>query len=229
MKKILSVVAGVFITVAANADMVTVYSDSSWDGPGNTINDIFSRNGLNFGDYSQVDVETWITQNAGCLIIEEVAGNRNFNAFGWYDVSDPITLHQIFPGAETPGAIETVVFSATDNVEVGFYLEPFPNALNGASIFYSQQGLNGGIGQLAVFQNTSSPREYILAWEDLSMRNGSSSVPPVGWVYNADTKADGDFNDFVVKVTVPEPATLGFLGLSILSLSGLSFFRRKRN
>lgn len=57
--------------------------------------------------------------------------------------------------------------------------------------------------------------EYIFAWEDLPI-NG----------------ADGDYNDMIVLVEsirpVPEPATLSFLGIGLLSLFSRGLIRRKR-
>jgi hypothetical protein len=217
LNKLLSFVVGLFVVGAASADMVTI-SDFTWDGSMEEygLNSILERNGLT--DYTQVDVETFWGQYADCLIIEEVASNEDINSFGWYEVGNIDNTYEIFPGPASNGARVTVALPSSD---VGFYLDPANNELNGDAIFYSQSSLNGGIGQVAVFQNNTNQKEFVLAWEDLSMVNGTSSS------YGANV-SDGDFNDFIVKASVPEPATLGLLGLSLLSLSGLSFFKRKR-
>ena len=217
MNKLLSIVAGLFIVGAANADMVEI-SDFTWDGSMAQygLSSIMAANGLS--DYTQVDIETFLGQYADCMIIEEVAGNADINSFGWYEVGNIDNTFEIFPGPANPG--DRVVVSLP-SAEIGFYLNPKNNNLNGDAIFYSQSSLNNGIGQVAVFQSNTNSREFVLAWEDLSLVNGTSEL------YNANM-SDGDFNDFIVKVSVPEPATLGFLGLSLLSLSGLSMIRRKR-
>lgn len=218
MNKLLSVIAGLFIVGAANAAPVEI-SSYSWDGDVATvgINAILTNHGLT--DYVQVDVETFFGQFADAIIIEEIAANSNINSFGWYEVGTPDVLHEIFPGPATLGDKVTVALS---NSPIGFYLDPKNGVPNGTATFYSEQSLNpNALGQVAVFQSNSNAKDFVLAWEDLSLVNGRShSYDP--------NISDGDFNDFVVKVNVPEPATLGLLGLSLLSLSGFSMIRRRR-
>lgn len=221
MNKMLSLVAGLFFVGAVSADMVTI-SGYTWDTPQDmyTLNAIFERSGMNFADYSQVDVETWLAYTADCWILEEVAANENINSFGYYDVNT-MTRTQLFPGSSSDGDYKSVVISNTDPKNIGFYLDAKNEGVN-QNIFYTQDALNGGIGQVAVFQNNNNTKEFVLAWEDISMASGVKEKYTQGY-------SDGDFNDFVVKARVPEPATLSLIGLSLLSLSGLSFFRRKRN
>ena len=47
---------------------------------------------------SLVGVETWTGWGATSIILEEVAGNRNINTFGWYEVGNHTTLNEIFSG-----------------------------------------------------------------------------------------------------------------------------------
>ncbi len=85
--------------------------------------------------------------------------------------------------------------------------------------WYSKKSLNsdGGLDHLLTFRNKADPLEFLLFWEDLPL-----------------TGPDQDFNDFVVRVNltsggpqnVPEPASLGLIGLGLL---GLGLARRRRN
>lgn len=220
MNKVLSVIAGLLIVGSAVADDVVIYSENSWDTDGSPLVETI----IDFTQYSQLqDVETWFAQNAESWIIEEVAGKEDINAFGWYVATDGVTaptaLNEIFPGLAGNGAYKSVVIDPP--TDIGFYIK------SGNEVFYTQSGLNAKnagqdhIHQVAVFQNNTNSREFILAWEDISMKNGVTSK------YNT-TQSDGDFNDLVVRVRVPEPATLGFIGLSLLSLSGISLIRRRK-
>lgn len=227
MNKLLSVIAGLFLVGAANAGMVSI-SSYSWDGPiaTNSLTAICQSNGINLvSDYTQVDVETFYGTNASSMIIQEVAGNKDKNVFGWYDVSTPTVLNQIFPGPAGAGATKDVSFAPSTHV--GFYLDPDNNALNGNAIFYSQASLNPGqAGQVAIFQSKTNSSDFVFGWEDLSLKNGTSATYQDP---SPTSKTDGDFNDMILKVKVPEPATLSLIGLSLLSLSGLSLIRRRRS
>lgn len=216
MNKVLSVIAGLLIVGSAVADDVVIYSENSWDTDGSPLVETI----IDFTQYSQLqDVETWFAQNAESWIIEEVAGKEDINAFGWYVATEPTVLNEIFPGLASNGAYKSVVIDPP--TDIGFYIK------SGNEVFYTQSGLNAKnagqdhIHQVAVFQNITNSKDYILAWEDISMKNGVTSK------YNT-TQSDGDFNDLVVRVRVPEPATLGFIGLSLLSLSGISLIRRRK-
>ena len=218
MNKLFGAVAGLLFVVGITSATPVAISSYTWDGDmaTNSLAAIMANNGLT--DYSQVDIETFLGQFADCMVIEEIASNKDINSFGFYEVGNIAAKTEIFPGPASAGAHVVVALPATD---IGFYLNPKDNALNGTDIFYSQSSLNSGIGQVAVFQSNTSPKDFVLGWEDLSMKNGASST-------YGELVSDGDFNDFVVKVSVPEPMTLSFLGLSLLSLSGISLIRRKR-
>ncbi len=95
-----------------------------------------------------------------------------------------------------------------------FYLDTPPWDGN---TWYSKKSLNGPNQKdhLLTFRNKTDPLDFLLFWEDLDL-------------------GDADYNDFIVRVnltsggpqSVPEPASLGLIGLGLL---GLGLARRRRN
>jgi len=129
----------------------------------------------------------------------EIAGNAAFNSFGYYNKSDPGTLHTIFAGVDTPG-VPDVNFSPTG--DYGFYIK-----VNG-EFFTTEDGGAPGFQHFAVFSEGSS---YWIGMEDF---HGGS---------------DFDYNDIVVKITpVPEPATMLLLGSGLIGLAGYARKRFKK-
>lgn len=220
MNKLLSFTSVLLVAGAATAAIIpSEISTFSWDGPmaTNGLTNILNAKVADFSNFEMVSLETFTATHADVWLIKEVAGNKNYNSFGWYDVSDPSDLKEIFPGVENAPSNKSLAFYPT--TEVGFYLETIGHT------FYTQNSLNlGGKGQVAVFRNTKNANDFILAWEDITRTFPDREYP-------GNTHCDSDFNDMIVRiqVSVPEPATLGFLGLSLLSLSGISLIRRKRN
>lgn len=220
-KKLLSFVSVLMVTGAASAAIVeSEISTFSWDGDMATYGlfNVLNANVADFSDFEMVDLETFKAAQADIWLIKEIAGNKDYNTFGWYDVADPTDLKAIFPGTENAPSNKSVVFYPI--TEVGFYLETTDNT------FYTQNSLNlGGKGQVAVFKKKNS-KDFILAWEDITRTKQDNSESKDIRFYG-----DSDFNDMIVRIQVgvPEPATLGLLGLSLLSLSGISLIRRKRN
>jgi hypothetical protein len=145
-----------------------------------------------------VDDETWLGLGATSIILEEIAGYRNYNTFGWYDVSNPGGLNEIFSGPDNKDSAPVSINFDTET-EFGFYLG---SRYSGA--FYSEDNLNQGGQQVLVFQLQELQNTYLLAWEDLNMAGVS----------------DADFQDMIVrvKINVPEPATLGLLSVGMMSL-----------
>jgi hypothetical protein len=139
----------------------------------------------------------------------EIAGNANFNIFGWYDVATN-TKTQLFSGPQGAGAVS--IFTPTANY--GFYLQ------TGSGTFYTNSGVGADSGKqhFALFQQSAvvGSEVYWMGIEDLPL-----------------SSSDKDYNDMVIKlnsVGVPEPSSILGLGLGIgtvLLLLGTSL-RRKR-
>ncbi len=156
------------------------------------------------------------TSSSVAALLIEIAGYRNINIFGWYQVSNPSNRAVIFNGPASAGAVTTITIPVTD---YGFFIQVGA----GGPIYYTQSSLNPAGDtthqHFVVFaQNPPSPTPtYWIGMEDLPL--GSSTL------LNREGNM-GDYNDMVVRITpIPEPGTLVLLGTGLIGVAGL--VRRK--
>jgi hypothetical protein len=140
----------------------------------------------------------------------ELSGNRNFNAFGYYDATGP---HQLFSGPTDPVTVSPVFTPVGD---FGYYFTD-----KNGSTFKTQSSLDSTLA--------SKDQRFALFRQNPA---GTSSGPPnivnVYWLGVEDSTLGGpdhDFQDMVVRVSaVPEPA--GYLALTLLL--GIVLFSARR-
>jgi Domain of unknown function (DUF4114)/PEP-CTERM motif len=170
------------------------------------------------------------TVSSSTMIIE-IAGNAGTNIMGIYDLANPANKVVLFNGAATTGNSVSLKITGGNHFKsvdldavvvlgeadfasstFGYYLQ------SGSTIYYSDMSLNGGVDQMVSYMGKGDQfsvgnngiysewgaNEYVLAWED------------------KDLSGDRDFNDMVVMVEsvkpVPEPTTMGLMGLGLLGI-----------
>jgi hypothetical protein len=251
--KRLALLAGISALALSAGANATLISNSSQDGAGQDLQSLFTGEGgwiiddagspFVVNDEAQV-ASTWqIGASSGSFskIVIEIAGNANLNSFGIYNPNNTSQRLQIFAGADSSSASRTIEYLGGGQFQVygsdvptttanlggasfGFYLANE----NGAPEFFSDPEGNRGATQMVAFQGDGQSKvdfygagsatwltnEWVLAWEDQAYAN-----------------SDKDFNDFVVLVEsvhpVPEPMTLGLMGLGLIAVGFGSRRRRK--
>lgn len=225
----LSLVGASFGTIVNGSSLQTILNNLSVDG----VSDVNANT-----DQVSADKYWQLTASGGSVatMIIEIAGLAGSNKLGIYDGANPSSKVMLFDGADGAGDQVRVSLKANGSVYIdgaiqagvtftgptfGYYLE----TVNGT--FYSNDALNSdGRDHMVAYQGKDevvtlpgyypapwTPNEYVLAWEDLAAPGG-----------------DFDFDDMVLMVEsvrpVPEPTTLGLMGLGLMSLA---FAARRRN
>jgi hypothetical protein len=160
--------------------------------------------------------------NAAALKLE-VDPAADIDEFGWYDITNPLVLHPIFLGPESPVADDT--FSPSP--QYGFYLKRGDEAT-----FYTQSSLNPYKDRLhqhfVVFQESATPEAEVY-WIGIENRTRLELKRKEGGL--------GDYNDMLIRISalsstvpVPEPsaAVLVLSGISLITVLLTTLYKRQR-
>jgi len=160
---------------------------------------------------------TWFGDGATSILINEIAGYKDTNVFGYYTIdsnNNPVVNSStvLFSGPTSAGSPSaTKSFTLGSHQDFGFYL----NVANTGNYYFTDASLNPIFNNsheihAAVFQVNSS-NKYIIGFEDLRLAN-----------------SDADYQDMIVSASVatPEPASMLLMGAGVL---GAAFMKRRRS
>lgn len=250
MKRLTGRVLALFICAvlcAASPSYATVkvVMGDSWDGPGKDLQSIvdglYGAGQINVKtDYigakaGDLDPWFWVDNRFSALLVQEVAGNADYNQLGWYEETgsfpvlkdDGVHDGLVFDGPAGAGAAAVVSFSKP-MTRFGFYLNPNgPGDATNApepEKFYTNRIYNdagpdgsgalhlplGGDVQALVYDISrfKGNNTWLVCFEDL---DSGANPGPLGHA-----QTDNDYNDFIFEVTAfgatpVQPLTLGAL------------------
>jgi hypothetical protein len=237
MKKLVASIAVAAALAGTSVQATPIRLDGAETNLQQTVNNltIGGPSSINVADHQYAYDESWmITSLFGAQgrIVMELAGYAGANSFGIYDLYNPNSRVQLFSGAASAGA--------TTSFDIGFDGRVYRNDMDTGVMFarnlfgfyldtpeglwFSESDRNAdNADHMVAYQGVGDPINtpmgpriwgsdmFLLAWEDLSAGH---------W--------DQDYNDmalFVRGISVPEPTTLGLMGLG---LAAFGFFGRRK-
>lgn len=187
-----------------------------------------------FGNGTAAPTNLYFTANpTGYMVTLDGVFTNAPDQIGWYSTTDPShTVNWLLSTATTLGV---PIFFNPCGGTCDFGLVEGPGAV--VDTWYSDTSLSSSGAEyaslgsyhqhFAAFQVTAGISNYYLGVED-----GETNWVVTGTAYTTQngsvSEGGGDYNDLVLQLqTVPEPATLGFVGLGLMALLGARRLRRR--
>jgi hypothetical protein len=209
------------------AGPATATFGTSWDGPGNSLQQIMDSyigipGAVNvLTDYvgahpGDIDPWYWHGKNVPALLVREVAGNADTNELGWYletgaaPAFDGVHDGTVFTGIQGGGAATVLIFPS-DMTRFGFYLDTHTQVVGPLGpknrVFYTNRlfndaGLNGAGAIRAPYNGDIQALVF-----DVSHWKGPNhwlvcfeDLDAGGPITPCCSGTDDDYNDFVFEV-----------------------------